>query len=78
MEFKFTLFFFSIFFSNLVLAENIPANPKELFFIERANCPWTDLMGKDLHKCIVDSNGFNATMCHQEVVALHCRKASTN
>ena len=78
MKFKFTLFFFSIFFSNLVLAENIPANPKELFFSERANCPWTDLMGKDLHKCIVDSNGFNATMCHQEVVALHCRKASTH
>ena len=78
MKFKFTLFFFSIFFSNLVLAENIPANPKELFFIERANCPWTDLMGKDLHKCIVDSNGFNATMCHQEVLALHCSKASTH
>ena len=78
MKFKFVLFFFSIFFSNLILAENIPANPKELFFIERANCAWTDLMGQDLHKCIVDSNGFNATMCHQEVIALHCSKASTH
>ena len=78
MKFKFALFFFSLFFSNLGLAENTPANSKELFFIERANCPWTDLMGKDLHKCIVDSNGFNATMCHQEVVALHCSKASTH
>lgn len=78
MKRKSVLFFFSIFFSSLVSAESIPANPKEMFFIERANCPWTDSMGKDLHKCIVDSNGFNATMCHQEVVALHCRKASTH
>ena len=78
MELKSLLFFFSIFFSSFVLADSIPVNPKERFFIERANCPWTDSMGKDLHKCIVDSNGFNATMCHQEVVALHCRKASIN
>ena len=75
MKFKF-LFLFPIFFGNLVLAESIPTNPKETFFIQRANCPWTDQMGKDLHKCIVDSNGFNATMCHQEVVALHCKKSS--
>ena len=78
MKLKSLLFFFSIFFSSFVLAESIPANPKEMFFIERANCPWTDAMGKDLHRCIVDSNGFNATMCHQEVVALHCSKALTN
>ena len=45
MKLKSLLFFFSIFFSSLVLAESIPANPKEMFFIERANCPWTDSYG---------------------------------
>lgn len=78
MKFKFLLLLFCITVRSLVLAESIPANSKEMFFIQRANCPWTDLMGKDLHKCIVDSNGFNATMCHQEVIALHCMEASTN
>ena len=36
MKLKSLLFFFSIFFSSFVLAESIPANPKEMFFIERA------------------------------------------
>ena len=58
-------------FSGLAMAEGA-ASGRERFFLKRANCAWTEEMGKYIYECVKKNDGFNAHWCHNEAIDAFC------
>lgn len=38
----------------------------------KANCRWTEAMGRQLYECVKRHDGMNAQWCHEEAMEAHC------
>jgi hypothetical protein len=47
-------------------------NTLERFHTRRANCHWTEEMGKYMFECLKANFNMNAHWCHNEAMALYC------
>lgn len=47
-------------------------NTLERFHVRRADCHWTEEMGRYMFECLKANFNMNAHWCHNEAMALYC------